>query len=204
MKATLLEDSGSAHQKTVVPNNTRRKCKRRNEMQASCLVRFLPPVCDAPSSHLKAAKRAWRTATPSLMSTFTCIPASCCRFPGTEWPPLAPGSACQASRPRTQALLRCPVHPAGHQTRPDRSLWMAAAPGKPVASCRHLEQEETNRIISEIWYPFQTQVATNLATKLSKYVPQPHWQEIWTHERNSAKPNQLPNWEVWQRAREYI
>ena len=73
MKATLLEDSGSAHQKTVVPNNTRRKCKRRNEMQASCLVRFLPPVCDAPSSHLKAAKRAWRTATPSLMSTFTYI-----------------------------------------------------------------------------------------------------------------------------------
>lgn len=82
MKATLLEDSGSAHQKTVVPSKTRRKCKRRNEMQASCLVRFLSPVCDASSSYLKAAKRAWRTATPSLMSTFVCIPASCCRNSG--------------------------------------------------------------------------------------------------------------------------
>ena len=92
MKVALLKGSGSAHQKTVVPSKTRRKCKRRNEMQASCPVRFLSPVCDAPSSHLKAAKRAWRTATPSLMSTFMCIPASCCRNPGlspTFWYRLA-------------------------------------------------------------------------------------------------------------------
>lgn len=156
MKATLLEDSGSAHQKTVVPSKTRRKCKRRNEMQASCLVRFLSPVCDAPGSHLKAAKRAWRTATPSLTSTFMCIPASCCRNPGLSlilWYRMATFGTwlCMPGiQTRTQALLRCPVHPAGHQTRPDRSLWTAAAPGKPVASCRHLKQEETNRLISEI------------------------------------------------------
>lgn len=44
-----------------------------------------------------------------------------------------------------------------------------------------LYQKETHTFISAIWYPFQTQVVTNLVTKLSKYVPQIHWQEIWTY-----------------------
>ena len=55
MRATLLEDSGSTVQRTVVPSKARRTGKKRNERQASCLVRLWSQVCNAPNPNRKSA-----------------------------------------------------------------------------------------------------------------------------------------------------
>lgn len=189
---------------------TRMKCRKKNDntafssqtspnLNANCTLRIKISLGTDPSSSMSTFR--WH-CSPRLKRTQG--------HAGSEWPPWALGS-----KHKAQVFLRCPV-----QFVTQRWLSGTANKGDPTSSSIRAAPRSqwhspsstnqggggggTNRFVSEVWYPFQTQVATNLATRLSKYVPQPHWQEIWTHERNSAKPNQLPNREVWQRVREYI